>query len=200
MRSKVLKSKGFTLVELAIVLVIIGIILGAILKGQELIKNAKMKRLYNQYRELAAAIYTYYDKYGKFPGDDNLASTRWDGASNGNGNGWIDGTRFCNADGDTESCWAWDHLRRAGIISGSGVASPNHVFGGRIAIGRTDAVIEGWAKPVAICFEWLPNEVARWLDQNYDDGQWNTGSIRGNADYNSGSPDATGASIVCIEV
>jgi prepilin-type N-terminal cleavage/methylation domain-containing protein len=65
---KTLRSnKGFTLVELAIVLVIIGIILGAVLKGQELINNAKMKRAYNQYREVLAAVYTYYDKYGKYP-------------------------------------------------------------------------------------------------------------------------------------
>lgn len=53
-------QKGFTLVELAIVLVIIGIILGAVLKGQELINNAKVKRAYNQQREVMAAVYTYY--------------------------------------------------------------------------------------------------------------------------------------------
>ncbi|PIX86479.1 MAG: prepilin-type cleavage/methylation domain-containing protein, partial [Nitrospirae bacterium CG_4_10_14_3_um_filter_53_41] len=55
-------NKGFTLVELAIVLVIIGIILGAVLKGQELITNAKTKRTYNLQREVFAAIYTYVDK------------------------------------------------------------------------------------------------------------------------------------------
>ncbi len=61
--------KGFTLVELAIVLVIIGIILGAVLKGQELINNAKAKRIINDTKGLMALAYTFYDRYGRFPGD-----------------------------------------------------------------------------------------------------------------------------------
>jgi len=65
------KRKGFTLIELAIVLVIIGIILGAILKGQELIHNAKAKRLQNDLRGLEAAVWTYYDRKSAFPGDCN---------------------------------------------------------------------------------------------------------------------------------
>ena len=65
------KTRGFTLVELAIVLVIIGIILGAILKGQELINNAKVKRLQNDLRGLEAAIWTFYDRTGRLPGDCN---------------------------------------------------------------------------------------------------------------------------------
>ncbi|MCX8034631.1 MAG: prepilin-type N-terminal cleavage/methylation domain-containing protein [Thermodesulfovibrio sp.] len=198
-------NRGFTLVELAIVLVIIGIILGAVLKGQELIKNAKFKRLYNQYREVTAAVYTYYDKYGKYPGDDDTASSRWPGAPNGNGNGWIDGTTFCGSGGAAESCYAWEHLRRAGILTGAantttGRISPNHAFGGRIALGRLDSIIGGWSKPVGICFEWLNNETARWLDTNYDDGVYNTGSIRGSADYYSGSIDAVSAQYTCIEL
>ncbi|MCX7738201.1 MAG: prepilin-type N-terminal cleavage/methylation domain-containing protein [Hydrogenothermaceae bacterium] len=62
-------ERGFTLLELAIVLVIIGIILGAILKGQELINNAKAKRLLNDIKGLATLHYTFYDRYGRFPGD-----------------------------------------------------------------------------------------------------------------------------------
>lgn len=62
-------QRGFTLLELAIVLVIIGIILGAILKGQELINNAKAKRVLNDMKGLAAMYYTFYDRYGRFPGD-----------------------------------------------------------------------------------------------------------------------------------
>jgi len=56
-------QKGFTLVELAIVLVIIGIILGAVLKGQALINNAKIKRVYNQQREVLAAVYSYFKTF-----------------------------------------------------------------------------------------------------------------------------------------
>jgi prepilin-type N-terminal cleavage/methylation domain-containing protein len=69
------KTRGFTLVELAIVLVIIGIILGAILKGQELINNAKVKRLQNDLRGLEAAIWTFYDRTGRMPGDCNKNET-----------------------------------------------------------------------------------------------------------------------------
>ena len=69
MLTTIRNSKGFTLVELAIVLVIIGIILGAVLKGQELVNSAKAKRAYNDVRGVTAAIYTYMDKYGlRLPG------------------------------------------------------------------------------------------------------------------------------------
>ena len=91
MTGTIRNAKGFTLVELAIVLVIIGIILGAVLKGQELINNAKIKRVYNQYREISAAVYTYMDRYQYYPGDDSASATRWStaGVTAGNGNGMV---------------------------------------------------------------------------------------------------------------
>ena len=63
------RSKGFTLVELAIVLVIIGIILGAVLKGQDLINNSKGKRVTSDMRGIEALLWTYYDRKGHWPGD-----------------------------------------------------------------------------------------------------------------------------------
>jgi prepilin-type N-terminal cleavage/methylation domain-containing protein len=76
-------QKGFTLLELAIVLVIIGIILGAILKGQELINNAKAKRLLNDTKGLATLQYTFYDRYGRFAGDcDNNGAIDASASSN----------------------------------------------------------------------------------------------------------------------
>ena len=71
MNKKTNKQKGFTLVELAVVMVIIGILLGAILKGQQMIDNARGKRVFNDLKGLEALLWTYYDRKGRFPGDCN---------------------------------------------------------------------------------------------------------------------------------
>ncbi len=64
-------QKGFTLIELAIVIVIIGILLGAVLKGQDLIQNARMKKLTNEIRKWEVALWTCNDRLGTFPGDNS---------------------------------------------------------------------------------------------------------------------------------
>ncbi|MCS7278654.1 MAG: prepilin-type N-terminal cleavage/methylation domain-containing protein [Thermodesulfobacteriaceae bacterium] len=183
-----MRRGGFTLVELAIVLVIIGLILGAILKGQELINNAKMKRLYNQYREILAAVYTYYDKYNAFPGDDPNANTRWPtiNPGNGNGDGLIGGfTISCGAGATGETCIAWQHLRLANILTGAtdntnGRIAPRNPYGGSVGIGY--ATVQGLTTQW-IGFDNVPGDVCASLDQQYDDGVYNTGSIRGGSDY-----------------
>ena len=63
------KTKGFTLVELAIVLIIIGVIITAVLKGQDLLENAKTKRVLNDVKGLLAMQYTFYDRYRRYAGD-----------------------------------------------------------------------------------------------------------------------------------
>ena len=66
-----MKERGFTLVELAIVLVIIGIILGAVMKGRDLIDNARAKRLAAELNRWTVAMYAYMDQKGKLPGDSD---------------------------------------------------------------------------------------------------------------------------------
>ncbi len=70
-------QSGFTLVEIAIVLVIIGLLLGGVLKGQELIEQSKIKRVVNDFNNISAAFATYQDRYKALPGDDLNAATRY---------------------------------------------------------------------------------------------------------------------------
>ncbi|QLG87016.1 prepilin-type N-terminal cleavage/methylation domain-containing protein [Chitinibacter bivalviorum] len=69
------KQQGFTLVELAIVLVIIGLILGMAFKGKDLIDGAKVKNMQAQYNKIVAAFNIYYEKYGNYPGDGCTVAT-----------------------------------------------------------------------------------------------------------------------------
>ena len=69
------RQQGFTLVEIAIVLVIIGLLLGGILKGQEMITQAKIKNAIADFSGISAAYHGYVDRYKKIPGDDPCAGT-----------------------------------------------------------------------------------------------------------------------------
>src|SRR6187455_2431595 len=87
-------QRGFTLVEIAIVLVIIGLLLGGILKGQEMITQAKIKNVVSDFSGISAAYYGYQDRYRAIPGDDPNADTRWttpSAATKGDGNGIVAG-------------------------------------------------------------------------------------------------------------
>src|SRR5207245_4862960 len=82
---------GFTLVEIAIVLVIIGLLLGGILKGQEMITQAKIKNIVNDFNGVTVAVTSYQDRYRAIPGDDRNATTRWtvQAPASGDGDGVI---------------------------------------------------------------------------------------------------------------
>src|SRR5207237_10580375 len=73
------RTQGFTLVEIAIVLVIIGLLLGGILKGQEMITQAKIKNVISDFSGISAAYHGYQDRYRAIPGDDPNAATRCQG-------------------------------------------------------------------------------------------------------------------------
>ena len=96
------QQKGFTLVEIAIVLVIIGLLLGGILKGQEMITQAKIKNVIADFSGISAAYHGYQDRYRAIPGDD-INATRWTGATQ---------TRT------TELCGSWEGTIAPGDRSG----------------------------------------------------------------------------------
>jgi prepilin-type N-terminal cleavage/methylation domain-containing protein len=114
------KQTGFTLIEIAIVLVIIGLLLGGVLKGQELITSARVRNLISQQDGIKAAYFGFLDRFRALPGDYSQAAANINctpACTNGNGNGQI---RSING-GDTvdEHIGVWEHLSRSGFINGS---------------------------------------------------------------------------------
>ena len=74
-------SKGFTLIEMAIVLIIIGIIIGAVVKGKDIIRGAEQKKIYAKFvNEWRTAYLNFNDRTGKILGDTDVTP---DGAANG---------------------------------------------------------------------------------------------------------------------
>jgi prepilin-type N-terminal cleavage/methylation domain-containing protein len=115
------RQSGFTLIEIAIVLVIIGLLLGGILKGQELITGARVRNLISQQDGIKAAFYGFQDRYRAYPGDYTQATVNITGATqNGNGNGRIEAAGAVVAGSvPQEHILAWEHLSRAGFINGT---------------------------------------------------------------------------------
>jgi prepilin-type N-terminal cleavage/methylation domain-containing protein len=116
------KSRGFTLIEIAIVLVIIGLLLGGVLKGQELITGARVRNLISQQDGIKAAFFGFQDRYRALPGDYAAADVNINGTSgNGNGNGRIEDNADTSSGTNVqhEEILAWNHLTSAGFMNGS---------------------------------------------------------------------------------
>jgi prepilin-type N-terminal cleavage/methylation domain-containing protein len=199
------KQTGFTLVEIAIVLVIVGLLIGGVLKGQEMITNAKLKRIESDNAGMAAAMFSYQDRYLQLPGDDGDATTRFnvyfDLAANG-GQGWVAGEADGDGDGvigdgndwktvkqgaagwnsgDTteETSKFFGHLRAAGLIpGGSGIdaSRPTSAYGGLIGIQNGSLGIAGHA----VIFGQIEGAIGRILEARLDDGNADTGRIQSN--------------------
>lgn len=181
------KQKGFTLVEIAIVLVIVGLLIGGVLKGQEMITNAKLKRIESDHVGIATAVLSYQDRYLQLPGDDSGASDRFSvyettDPVNGNGNGSIEGAWDETASGDVttgqqpETNLFYAHLRAAGFLPGNGTDDTklSHAYGGQIGIQDGSLGISGH---VAVLGS-LDGSIVRILESRLDDGAPNSGKMR----------------------
>jgi len=199
---------GFTLVEIAIVLVIIGLLLGGILKGQEMITQAKIKNVINDFNGITAAVTSYQDRYRQLPGDDQTANARWASLSpaplSGNGNGSITGLYNANdtsgpsqAPGaNAESNLFWQHLRIAGFVPGptiglgSGTPPPNAasgIVGVETGVPGTNGM--GFTSLI-VCTSNLPDKVAVAVDTQMDDGSAALGAVRGQLQAGANPPTA----------
>ena len=190
-------QKGFTLVEIAIVLIIIGLLLGGILKGQELINSARVRNLADQNAAVQAAYYGFIDRYRQVPGDwlateasraiGKTVNTPTSGA--GVGNGRLDNNL-------AEAVAVWEQLARAGFLSGGFTPAtgaptseanyaqnaPLNTFNGPLILTQNQGYTgEGATPPARLNLHLgrnVPVNIARELDVKIDDGRPNTGNLR----------------------
>lgn len=178
-------TKGFTLVEIAIVLVILGLIIGGVLKAQEMITNGKLKRIESDHSGIIVAINSYQDRYLSLPGDDDRASLNFsvysDGVNDpdpadidGDNDGIIDGVWLTSPNSETANLWK--HLRAAGLIPGGGDDDTlfTNAFGGKIGVRDGSLRIAGHA----VIFGSIEGPIARILESKLDDGSPRSGEIQ----------------------
>lgn len=129
------QEQGFTLVELAISLVVIGLLLGAMLKGREILDNVQVTRTVAQLRQYEAAIQTFFNTYEVLPGDmqgagNVLPDCTAAGSCNVDGNG-----DFRLANFGSETFALWTQLQRAGLLPSFKGNWPEAAFGSRVYAG-----------------------------------------------------------------
>jgi len=185
------QQAGFTLVEIAIVLVIIGLLLGGILKGQELITSARVRNIADQNSGVQAAYYGFIDRYRQVPGDwnaTNAAQAIPGVTTGGNDSGRLDGDNEW-----VEALALWEQLSKAGFIQGNytgGDAAPSaadtdkaprNAFNGYLVLFRTDDYDDpGTAveRLNLVLGSGIPVNVLRELDLKVDDGLPESGVMR----------------------
>jgi prepilin-type N-terminal cleavage/methylation domain-containing protein len=189
-------QSGFTLIEIAIVLVVIGILLGGVIVGRELISNAKFKNLVSDFKNAPVYISGYEDKFKALPGDQDQArldtqflpagsATACTPAAVGHcatNNGFIDGGWDATAITD-ESFLFWQHVRLASFGQGStntwdAAYRPSNAVGGYIGITNSaQSPVIGISGTHIVCSDVIPGNLARQLDTTLDDGNTATGSV-----------------------
>ncbi len=118
-RSALSPQSGFTLLEMAVVVVIVGILVASILVGKQMVHNTKLTKVITEFRKYQKAIDLFEEKYNSLPGDMPDAQSYWPSCTNGKPN------NECNGNGDRdihhikESVRVFEHLFLAGILENS---------------------------------------------------------------------------------
>ena len=212
------RQHGFTLVEIAIVLVMIGLLLGGILKGQDLIDGARVRNLADMNAGVQAAYYGFIDRYRQVPGDMTAAAAAaaiGDAAitTGGNANGRIDAANW----GEASALWV--HLTRAGFLQGrydGGATSatryrvpavaPQNAFNGYMLLGQSRDYSTPAGAPTAaqaprlglVLGNNIPVDIARELDLKIDDERPLTGRCASPGPPRSRTRGVSDATTLCM--
>lgn len=190
---------GFTLVEMAIVLVVIALIIGGILVGQEIAHGAELNSVVADVNRIKASITTFKLKYTYWPGDMPNATSYWSGTLNGNGDSNVDYGGGWTA--ESELFRFWQHLSLSGILPGSytGVTADSSAIatsvvpgsnmmasklGGFYAVASGSDALHDTANRIGTwganpyLFPFTPTD-AKTIDSKGDDGRPGSGAITG---------------------
>lgn len=185
-------QQGFTLVEIAIVLVIIGLLLGGILRGQELIQNARVRNIIDQQNGIKAAFFGFQDRFRMIPGDLSAAQVAQVGAGV-----IVAGTPGTGVIDAADSAAAFQNITTTGFIScqtctaaAAAVAgagnSPSNVYGGVLQLVTDGAYStptqilpgDGAVRHNIKTGNLIPSNVLYEADVKVDDGVPNGGQFR----------------------
>jgi prepilin-type N-terminal cleavage/methylation domain-containing protein len=168
---KILK-RGFSLVELSIVLVIIGLLVGSIMGFRSYVKTAQLTTMMNETKVYATAFSQFQTRYNNPPGDYPTASSNWTGAGNGDGNGIVYGNG--TPGNAAEYYYVWQHLALAGFIKGAYTGAANAAGGPTLGVNVPASVMDNGGYLIT-----HPNEMdgvvtggAGGLDSMYFDGTY----------------------------
>lgn len=191
---------GFTLLEIAVGLLVLGLLVGGVLKGQELITAARVRAVIQQQDSVKTAYLGFLDRFRALPGDYANATTTLTGVSTacgtasspGNGNG---NARIQSADG--EAILAWEHLSKAGFLAGTYTCSGNN------AINAASVPRNRYGQHLQLIYDSnyvgnardghnlktgndVPSDILAEVDRKIDDGNALRGTFRGST-YTTGS-------------
>jgi prepilin-type N-terminal cleavage/methylation domain-containing protein len=161
-------ERGVTLIEMAIVLVVIGFIIGAVIQGQKILYNARLQRIVSDMSDYSHAFLIYFERYGMYPGDENDTNFPSGDTYNGNHNGLVE------AGSEADNCWE-DLSNALGVVR-----KQSPVRGGQYSFG---SMAFGSITRNFISVGNIPNMMAQAIDARHDDGVYNTGNIQASAPY-----------------
>lgn len=196
------RQAGFSLIEMAVVLLVMGVLMGGVMKGMDMVESAKYKKLIELDDTLEGALLAYQDKYRRLPGDDSkvadfLGLTSEDA---GSGNGSLSGD-FDDTDEDVESRKLWQHLRAADLMNGATAGDmareiPQHAWDDSVGFESDRFGLKG----LVLCFRDLPGEWAQKFDVERDDGNATTGRVQSGASDTVTAYDRESETTLCRKI
>ncbi len=150
-----MQKAGFSLLELSVVLVIIGLVIGGVLLGRDMMRSAELQAVIKDIQKYQSALETFSDKYESMPGDMPDAEDYWGASNTDNGDG--DGV----IDTDAETIDLWNHLALAGIIEGSYSSSAATLTAGTSTplTGAQHIYYIGHYCSIASCSNWAASAI-----------------------------------------